>query len=151
MAYTRSRAQGGKGWVLNVITGTASAPVTTPVLEVDSITDGSKWETDDVTNFASAAVERISTMFDGGEWKVGGNRVTADAGQALAQGLYASGDLGQFTVVAPMAPGQTTAGDSWAFYALVTGWHAGKVDPKKKVPVEGTLATSNGCVFTPGS
>lgn len=150
MAYTRSKAQAAKGFVLNINTGTASSPTWTPVGENFKTDPAMKWETDEATNFASSGTEFIQTMFDGGEWKFSANRVTTDTGQAAVESAFYAGGLEQFTIVAPLATGQTSVGDTWSFYALVTDFNP-SFDPKKKIPMSGALRTSNGVTFTRGS
>lgn len=145
-----TKAIAGKGTKLNINTGTVSTPVWTEVMELDDISPASKWETDEATNFDSSGVERIATMFDGGAWKVTGNRISSDTGQAAMQAAYASGALTMFQVVSPKLASQSVSGDMWAFSAILSEWN-GKFSAKKKVPISGTLETSNGLVYTEGS
>lgn len=154
MSYTRSQAQGGKGLLLQINTGTASSPTWTTVGESLDVAPASKMMTEEATNFQSTATEYIGTISDGGEIKFTANRVSTDTGQAAVQAAgplgASAGVLKQFQVTAPLAVGQMTTGDIWAFYALVVEFNPA-FKPDKKTVMSGTLRTSNGIVYTEGS
>lgn len=132
MAYTGSKAQSGRGTQLSIGGVTGAAPGTfTLVGEVKtSGISGAQWETTDVSNFESGAdQEFISTMRNNGELSVGGNRISGDAGQVAVEAAFASGSKYDWKLVLPLAPGQTTTGDTYTFSALVVS---------REIPIETT-------------
>jgi hypothetical protein len=145
-----TKATSGKGLILNIITGTISIPVITPVGELFSLKPAMKFETDDATTFASLGREFITTMLDGGEWKFDANRVSTDTGQGALQTAFLTGAILSLTIVATKEAGQTTTGDTWAFSAYVTDFNP-SFEPTKKVAMSGALRTSNGVTFTEGA
>lgn len=152
MAYTGSKAVAGKGAQLAINTGTASVPVWSPVYEMASIAPSAyENKTDDSSNLNSVAAERLSTLPDGGTWDCSGNWIPTDTGQIAMAAAFASGALKSFKVTLPVAPGQTTSGDSFAFSGIVTKWSPAITGADKKIGNSCTIATSNGVTYTAGS
>ena len=151
MSYTGTQAISGKGTLLQINTGTASIPTWTTVVEnVDINPTGYENKTGDASNLQSTAAERITEFTDGGVWEIAGNYVSTDTGQAAMQAAFVSGALKSFKVILPKLTGQTTTGDSFAFSGIVRKWSPGQIGTKK-IPVAGTIETSNGVIFTEGA
>ena len=146
MTYTNSNATAGRGSSLSI--------GTTPTLigEIKSASpSGNKWGTADVTNFESGINEEfITTIRNNGEVKISGNRVSSDAGQVLVEAAFASGALQPFVLKLPLAPNQTTTGDSYAFSALVESREF-KVDVTSAITWDVSLKVSGPVTLTEGS
>lgn len=149
-----TKATVGKGLTLKVNTGTVTTPVFTLVAESLTADPAPKMGTEDATSFDSTALEFISTMADGGEFKFTANKVATDVGQLAVEAAgpvgSAPGTLLQFQVTTPKSGAQTTSGDVYTFSALVVEFNPA-FKPDKKSVVSGTLRTSNGMVKTAGS
>lgn len=151
MSYNATQAQGGLGALFKVNTGTVSTPTYTIIAEmVDTTPSGYENKVEEATNTQSTAVERQTTIPDGGMWPFNGNRVSSDAGQTKMAALFASGAIGQFEVVLPKLPGQSSTGDTYAFNGIVTKWNPA-IKAVGLTKVAGEVATSNGVVYTEGS
>jgi hypothetical protein len=144
----------GLGLKFNINTGTASAPTWLLVGEGLTSDPAPKMETEDATSFDSLGREFIATIPDGGDLKFSCNRVTTDLGQAamVAHGPMgaSAGVLMPFEIVAPLATGQTTTGDTWSFMGIVTEFNP-SFKPDKKTTITGNVRTSNGMTFAEGS
>lgn len=153
MPYTRSQAQAGRASILSIgpTVGTAT-PTYTPIMEVRSAPRrGAKWDTEDVSNFNSGVdKEFITQMRDNGTLEITGNRVGGDAGQTALKAAFGTGELYLFTFELPKTTGQTTAGDSWGFNALVESIDY-DVDTTKAVTFTCTLKISGLPTETAGS
>jgi hypothetical protein len=146
MPYTNSNATAGRGTTLSI----GTTPTLIGEIRTASPT-GNKWGTADVTNFESGINEEfITTIRNNGEVKVGGNRVSTDAGQVLVEAAFTSGALQQFLLTLPLAPSQTTAGDKYAFYALVESREF-KVDVTSAISWDVSLKCSGAVTYTQGS
>jgi predicted secreted protein len=117
-----SKAVSGKGTVFSIGT-----PITTPVYTVIGelktfSQSGGKNATEDVTNADSAgrATEFITTLLTSGEYSLGGNYVSSDAGQVMLRAAFNSGAVTPFKMVLPLQGTQTTTGETWTFSAVVT-------------------------------
>lgn len=147
MSYTGTKGQTGNGTVLAIYNGTTYITVGEAVEITPS---GYENKVDEATNLQSTGVERVFTITDGGTWDFSANRVSTDAGQLLMAAAYASGAATLFKVTLPKETGQTTAGDSFGFSAILTKFMpAIKVD--KVTKISGALATTNGVTLTEGS
>ncbi len=118
-SYTKSAAGIGLGTTLSIGT-TGATPVFTPVGEIKTISQsGRQVSTEDVTNMLSSAKEFIPTLVDSGTWDISGNRIGADAGQIEMEAAFQGLTLVPFKIQLPKTGAQTTAGDSFAFTALI--------------------------------
>lgn len=150
MSYNGSQAGIGLGTILSI--GTLTSPVTfTTVGELNKCTgSGRQAGTADTTNFQSNAREFVPTLIDSGTWAIGGNRVSADAGQIAMEAAFTNLELHTFKIQLPKAPGQTSVGDSCVFLALVEQLNY-TVEVDKAVTFEGQLKVSGKPTWTPGS
>ena len=120
MPYTETQAQSGLGTTFAINTGTASVPVWTTIGEiVTAPQSGRMAKTADATNLESLGVEWIATLIDSGNFDVTTNRVAGDAGQVAVEAAFVGKSRQQYKVTLPIAAGQTTAGDTYSFSALV--------------------------------
>lgn len=122
MPDTVSKAFTGKGTVFSIGTS-GETPTYTPVAELKTFSfSGTKNDTEDVTNSDSAgrAREFLVTLLDSGEVSISGNYVAADAGQTAFRAAFNTGVILPFKMVLPLAPAQTTTGDTITFNGLVT-------------------------------
>lgn len=120
-----------------------------------------KWGTEDITVLSTPNTGRIKikTLLDNGEAKVDGLYESADAGQiALATAFLAASNTTNgaafgFLIVEPVnaAGGQSTAGDTVAFNALVTDWEIGESDIDKVIPFSATLTITGPVTVVEGS
>jgi hypothetical protein len=153
MSYTGSKAQTGLGSILAINTASSGTPVYTTIGEITKLNQsGKKNNTDDVTNLESTDEEFITTIPSPGTYAFTVNRVSSDAGQAALLTAFNSGAKTLFKITMPLAPGQTTTGDTQAFTAIVEDYNdSGSIEPKKTVTVEGSLKVSGAITFTAGS
>lgn len=122
MPDSTSKAFTGKGTVFS-IGSTGETPTYTPISELKTFSfSGTKNDTEDVTNSDSAgrAKEFIVTLLDSGEISIGGNYIASDAGQTAMVAAFNSGAILPFKIVLPLAPGQTTSGDTFTFIGAIT-------------------------------
>jgi len=146
MSYTGSKAQPGRGSKLSI--------GTTPT-EIGEVSDvpfnRPEWDFVDVSNFDSAVdQEMLPTMRKAASFTAKGNRVAADAGQLLVEAAYASGALNSFTLLLPLAAGQTVTGDKYVFNAYVKSCQF-DVATTKQVEYSILLQTSGPITYTAGS
>ena len=156
MSYTGSKAQSGFGSKLEINTGTASAPTWVIVDECVGLTQsGTANKTDDTTNLQSTAEEFIATILTPGSWDFNMNRLTASAGagQAAVLASFNAATIKQYKVTLPIniPCGQSTAGDTYVFIALVEKFPLAEVKVDKKIAYTATLKVSGAITFTPGS
>lgn len=122
MADAISKAFTGKGTVYSIGTP-ITTPVYTAVSELKTYSfSGSKNDTVDVTNSDSAGRtrEKIVTLLDPGEISISGNYVAGDAGQIAFRAALNSGLTLPHKIVLPLAPTQTTTGDTFTFLGIVS-------------------------------
>ena len=149
MPYTKSKAGIGLGTTLMIGSGGTSETFTL-VGEVKTISQsGRQVSTEDVTNMQSSAKEFIPTLVESGTWDISGNRVGSDLGQVAMETAFSSLVIHDFKVVLPLANGQTTSGDTFAFTALVQDLnYSVSVDKAvtftAKLKVSGTIALTAG-------
>ena len=108
-----------------------------------------KWGTQDITTLSQTSTGRqwIKDLIDQGEAQGSGFWESADAGQQALQAAFlapsnqASGANYPFKLVLPvnLAGGQTTTGDTFVFYGLVTDFSIGDAEPGKPIPYEFTI------------
>ncbi|QMV19692.1 hypothetical protein GOB94_14070 [Granulicella sp. 5B5] len=156
MPYIDSQSFQGIGAQLSIggVVGTAGALL--PVFEItDQAFPEGTWDKLNVSNFNSLnkAKEYRKGMVDFGEMKLKGNFVPADPGQlALAAAFADPQNPYQFTMQYPKAPGQATAGNLYAFNAVVMGFSPGStLQPDKTVELSVTLQIVSAPVLTAGS
>ena len=75
--------------------------------------------TEDVTNLDSDSREFIPTLLDSGSFDIAGSRIGTDAGQIALESAFVGLKRPNFKITMPLAPGQTTGGDAFAFAGLV--------------------------------
>lgn len=146
MTYTGSLAQAGRGSSLSI----GGTPTVIGEIKTAGIS-GNSWGTADVTNFESGAdQEFITTIRNNGELRLAGNRVVADAGQALVETAYSTGAITAFVLALPKTAAQTTSGDKYSFNALVQS-RSFDVDVSKEISWSVTLKISGAVTFTAGT
>ncbi|HTF67032.1 MAG TPA: phage tail tube protein [Edaphobacter sp.] len=146
-----SKAQVGRSSVFSIGTPGGS-PTYTPVGEVKSsgIT-GAQWGTTDVTNYDSGVdQEFITTVRNNGSLKLDGNRVSSDAGQIMVETAFSTGAITPFELKLPKSSGQTSAGDTFTFNALVESRDF-TVGVSEVINYSVTLKISGPVTFTAGS
>ena len=118
-----TKAYSAKGTVFSfgpLATGTIAY---TTVAEIKTLQfSGGKVDLEDVTNMDSPGAfrEKVPTLLDGGDLSLSGNYVSGDAGRTAFNTAFLGRTLVACKVVLPMAPGQTTTGDSFTFNGYVT-------------------------------
>lgn len=108
-----------------------------------------KWGTEDITVIGQSATGRqfIKTLIDQGEASGAGFWESGDAGQIALQAAFlapsnqASGANYPFKLVLPinLPGGQTTTGDTFVFYGIVTDFSVGDAEAGKPIPYEFTI------------
>lgn len=156
MSYTDSQSFQGIGAQLSIGAAVGGSGAFLPVFELtDQAFPEAMWDKLNVSNFNSLnkAKEYRKGMVDFGEMKLKGNFIPADPGQlALAAAFADPLNPYQFTLTYPKAPGQSTAGNSYAFNAVVLGFSPGStLQPDKTVELSVTLQIVSAPVLTPGS
>jgi hypothetical protein len=151
----------GLGATLSIGTQGGS-PTYTVVSGVKSVKlpDG-KFGTEDVTVIGTAGYSRrfIKTLEEAGEADISMLWESADPGQAELLTAYAtienSANGSKFpfkgALLINAAGGQTTAGDSFAFNAMVTGYKRPEIQPDKTVMWGVTLKVDGAITLTDGS
>src|SRR5882762_5252731 len=114
----------GKGTVLSIGSGGTSETFT-PILQMKTFQfSGQTIKFDDITNVnspvqANAAFEEaIPALVSGGQFTTSGVFLPSDPGQ-IAMSAAFNGVLTDFKVQLPKGPGQTTAGNLYAFTGYV--------------------------------
>jgi len=144
----------GKGTTLSM----GPAAVYTAVGQIKTIQfNGQKWSFDDVTNLNSPVVgvgvleEALPAKMSPGELAVGGIFLPADPGQEALNTAFQAGTLENFKVQLPMGPGQTTAGNLYAFSGYIQEFPAPDVQFDKIVNFKVTIKLATVITLTPGS
>lgn len=118
-----SKSYSAKGTVFSFGTASTGTVTFTNVAEIKSIQfSGGKVDLEDVTNMDSPGAfrEKTPTLLDGGDLSLSGNYVSGDAGRVAFNTAYLGRTLISCKVVLPLAPGQTTVGDSFTFNGYVS-------------------------------
>lgn len=150
MPTHKSKAGIGLGTVLSIGDG-AATEVFTAVLELKSITQsGRSVATEDVTSMESDAREFVPTLLDSGQFEITGNRIATDVGQLALETAMTGLVLHNFKLILPKQAGQTTAGDTFTFLALVQSLNSSYAVDKANT-FSGTLKVSGKITFTAGS
>ena len=121
MASTKSFS--AKGTVFSFGPASGSPVVYTTVAEIKTIQfSGGKLDLEDVTNMDSPGAfrEQVPTLLSGGDLSLSGNYVSGDAGRAAFNTAYLARTLVSCKVVLPLAPAQTTTGDSFTFEGYIS-------------------------------
>jgi hypothetical protein len=144
----------GKGTIFSM----GPAATFTTVGQIKTIQfNGQKWSFDDVTNLNSPAVgvgvleEALPAKMAPGELAIGGIFLPNDAGQEALNTAFQAGTLENFKVQLPMGPGQTTAGNLYAFSGYVQEFPAPDVQFDKIVNFKVTIKLSTVITLTQGS
>ncbi len=144
----------GKGTVLSM----GQAATYTAVGQIKTIQfNGQKWSFDDITNLGSPAIgpgvleEALPAKLAPGELAVGGIFLPNDAGQEALNTAFQAGTLENFKVQLPMGPGQTTAGNVYAFSGYVQEFPAPDVQFDKIVNFKVTIKLTTVITLTQGS
>jgi predicted secreted protein len=147
-----SKAFTGKGTVFSI--GTAgSTPTYTAVAELKTFAfTGTKNDTEDVTNSDSAGRYReyLVTLADAGEISISGNYVASDTGQIAFSAAFESAARRPFKIQLPLAPGQTTLGDTITFLGYVIGDDL-DIQYDKAVTFASKIKITGARTFTTGS
>ncbi len=136
---TANPAQTGAGAVISIGGVTGGTSTFVPIGEIISAKQqGMKRAVTPTTNLTSGQVARkLGTVLDNGTITITVTRVSSDAGQAAVQAALLAGSAYDFKIVLPIAPGQTTTGDTITFSAIVT--EAGNFDIDISKAVESTI------------
>lgn len=144
----------GKGTILSM----GPASTYTAVGQIKTIQfNGQKWSFDDITNLNSPAVgpgvleEALPAKLAPGELAVAGIFLPNDAGQEALNTAFQAGTLENFKVQLPMGPGQTTAGNLYAFSGYVQEFPAPDVQFDKVVNFKVTIKLTTVITLTQGS
>lgn len=125
----------------------------TPIFELSQAPiSGQKWDVEDVSNFQSGIYkEYLKTMLDSGKMALTGNRVSTDAGQtALLAAFEDNANAYLFQLTYPKEPGQTTAGDTETFAALVESYDS-TITVAKAIKISVSLQRTGAVTLTEGS
>lgn len=153
--YTGSKAYAATGAILNINTGTASAPTLVPVDEIISPKQsGAKNNFAETTNLQSTGEEFLATLPSSGNWNFTMNRLPGGTG-AGQTALLASfnafpATLMPYVIQLPKGGAQTTAGDTISFKAFVEECSL-ELDPKKQQLYTASLKVSGPITTTAGS
>jgi hypothetical protein len=149
-----SKAQATILGAFAVNTGTVTTPTWTTVNEIRSIkTSGRGLGKEEVTNFNSNATEFAPTISNSPSWTLSGNYVPNDTGFAYLQAASISTTpaLVQCKYTDVKRGTESTAGDTWTFFAVIEACDVMTYDPKKVSEFEVKLQCSNGVTFVAGS
>jgi hypothetical protein len=145
--YTGTKAQTGAGTMIAI--GTAPGTILGEVSDLPL--NRPKWATANVTNFESGKdAEYIGTVREGATVNIKGNRVSADAGQVAAETAYQAGTATPFLATLPKTAGQSVAGDTITFSAIVLSFDL-SVSPTKQVEFSMDLQVSGPSAIAVGS
>ena len=119
--------------------------------------NGQKWSFDDITNLASPVAgvgvleEALPAKLSPGELAIAGIFLPNDAGQEALNAAFQAGTLENFKVQLPMGPGQTTAGNLYAFSGYVQEFPAPDIQFDKIVNFKCTIKLTTVITLTQGS
>ena len=152
MAYTQSKAQSGSQTKFEIGSALVS-PTYTQIYEVNDFSQSGKQnKTADVTNLQSLAEEFIATLQTPGKYDLTMNRVSGDPGQVAIKVSFEAKSLLPYRITLPLAPGQTTTGDVYAFTAIVEGLDdMSSTAPAKQVITKASLKVSSSITLTVGT
>jgi len=156
MPVNPSKAQAaGTGCVVSIGGPTGGTDVFVAIGEVQTLKfGGAKRGVIDVTNFDSGGVaQKLGTILDSGQVSMSVVRVSADAGQTAVVAAFNAQPAVpyDFKVVLPLAPGQTTTGDTITFSAIVASAGDFDVDINKEALFDFTLDITGAKTVVEGS
>jgi hypothetical protein len=144
MPYTASKSQIVTSTVVSIGSGGTGETFTNIAEVIDAQFAGFKQSTADVTSFNSGGVkQKLNTLLDYGTLKVTANRISSDPGQVAVQAAVIAGGNHDFKIVLPMAPGQTTTGDSMVITGIVVDFMPGSFSLTKQPTIEFTIDINN--------
>lgn len=151
-----SKAQAaGIGAVISIGSVTGVTDVYTAIGEItDAKFSGAKRAIVTTTSFDSAGVaSKLGTILDSGSVTITTTRVSSDAGQVAVLAAFNAqpANAYDFKVVLPLAPGQTTIGDSITFSAIVSAAGDFDIDISKQAEYTFTLEITGAKTLAVGS
>lgn len=150
MPYTASQAQSGNQAIFAIKTGSSTFTTISEVVEFTQ--SGHANATADVTNLESTSEEFISTINKSSTYELTCNRVATDAGQLAVAASFTDKTVVGYKITLPMTAAQTTAGDAYAFTALVEEMDdLSSISSTKQVVTKIKLKVSGPVTFTGGS
>lgn len=151
MSYTASKAQTGLQTQFNIKYPTSGSFI--PIYEVNDFSQSGKTnKTADVTNLNSTGEEFLAVILSPGTYDLTYNRVASDPGQSAVLSAFNAKATVPFTIQLPIAPGQTTTGDLYAFNGLVEELDdISSISPTKQIMTKAKIKVSGGITLTPGS
>jgi hypothetical protein len=143
-----SKSQAGRGTVI------AIGVTPTTIGEVKNIKrSGNEWKTEDVSNMSTStrSTEKLATILEQGKVELSGNRVSSDAGQVALDAAFETGLASSFLITLPKTATQTTAGDTYAFSAIVLSNAPSDLDVTKTIQFGASLEITGDVTFTPAT
>jgi hypothetical protein len=147
----------GKGTVLSVGSGGTSETFA-PVLQIKTFQfSGQTWKYDDITNASSPQTgvgvleEALPSTMSGGTLAVSGVFLPSDVGQLALATAFNAGTLTDFKLQLPIANGQTTLGNLYAFSGYVQEFPLPDIQFDKALTIKATIKINTIIAVTLGS